>query len=375
MRICVSLSALQRALAFASRISATRTTEPILTHVLLRAHRGRFEILATDRELALRTDLGPTGEKWATTVHAGQLAKFILSHPPGAPAELQCTTGERTVISVHGARVTFRSYPPAEFPTGLFDPDPNDRAVDVPRWVFAAAAAAARIADTRESSSLACVQIRLEPSRLIVAAAHPHRMQRLEIPVDPDDGTPTGEVLISRRGALELVHILDEPGDGRLTIGGGRCWTTLGHSTLAIRTFAGTFPDLSPLIPGPPIASATLFPGSLIDATRRMMELLGDHGEIRLAIGDGLGISGGPTDSIEEVAETVAAVTAGNEQGCTVQARYLYDLVAGAEPGMAVTIGVRGAEAPLSCTSPAMPGWLAVTMPIRPEIGRAADSR
>jgi len=115
MKIVLQQQKLEATLALANRISATKTTLPILSHVLLTTDNGRLKIASTNLEVSLSAYIGAhVEEEGSIAVPTGLLHNYVQSL---APEKLTLSSKENSFL-VTGATTSaeFLTMSADEFP-------------------------------------------------------------------------------------------------------------------------------------------------------------------------------------------------------------------------------------------------------------------
>ncbi len=89
MRIQITQVKLNRALSLLSRVASSKTSLPILSNILFKAHKGNLELAATNLEVAItHTTHGKIDEEGSVTVPARLLHEFISQLPKDSTIDL-----------------------------------------------------------------------------------------------------------------------------------------------------------------------------------------------------------------------------------------------------------------------------------------------
>ncbi len=230
----------------AQRISQSRTTIPVLTHILLRAAGEKLHISATDLELSFTVPCDcELREEGAIAVPAKKLVEVIKASD-GEDVELQYQSGRGLHIAVGGCSFTLRGMSAEEFPSiAEVEADP----VEIPCRTLERMISKTLFAISTEESrfQLAGALLRLEVAgAATMVATDGHRMAVIDASIEADDGG-IGDLLIPRKTLVEIGRFnSDERVELRRT--DHHMAFTVGRRQLVSRVLEGTFPDYERVI-------------------------------------------------------------------------------------------------------------------------------
>ncbi len=121
MKLTIERTALLKSLGHVQSVVERRNTIPILSNVLLEAHKGsggeRLALTATDMDLAI-VDHAPaeTAAPGAATVPAHMLYDIVRKLPDGAEIALDTGSGQTMALQAGRARFALQMLPDADFP-------------------------------------------------------------------------------------------------------------------------------------------------------------------------------------------------------------------------------------------------------------------
>ncbi len=194
-----------------------RQTMPVLANVLLSARDNRLAITGTDLEVELvaatKVGLEQPGD---ITVPGRKLVDIFRALPDGVNVTLS-TEGERAMVRAGRSRFTLSTLPAAEFP--VIEEINAAQTLSLPQGEFR------RLID-KTHFSMAQQDVRYYLNGLLLetqegvlraVATDGHRLALCEMAL-PSAGR-TGQVIVPRKGVLELQRILGTEGTVELAIG------------------------------------------------------------------------------------------------------------------------------------------------------------
>ena len=105
MKLTIERAALLKALAHVQSVVERRNTIPILSNVLITAHKGRLSLAATDMDLAItETVEANAGKTGSTTAPAHTLYEIVRKLPDGAQVELETASDGSTTPNSSSSR-------------------------------------------------------------------------------------------------------------------------------------------------------------------------------------------------------------------------------------------------------------------------------
>lgn len=341
-----------------------RQTMPILANVLLVARDGRLSITASDLEVELvasqDTEIDQDGE---ITVPGRKLIDIIKALPAESKISLKLD-GDRVRVQSGRSRFTLSTLPAAEFP--IVD-DINAQAS-----VVISKSDAHRLLE-KTHFSMAQQDVRyylngmlLEASGKLLraVATDGHRLALCEVKLAKKcDGEH--QVIVPRKGVLELERLLTGDGDVTLAIGSNHIRVELDNIRFTSKLIDGRFPDYDRVIP-----------------TAESSPMLGEREVLRQAFGRAAILSNEKYRGIrldvkndvirilahnpeqEEAEEEVAVSYGGDEMEIGFNVNYLLDAL-GAIDSDKVQVGLIDANSSCLISEPGNESCKYVVMPMR----------
>lgn len=252
MQISCKQPELSRALAIVSHAVSTRSTLPILSHILLHATGEHLELSATNLEIGIHVWIEALVHEGGTiTVPARVMTDFVGSLPIST---VELTTDQNT-DSVHvkstRSSATIRGMDATEFPIipdAENSSDPITLEAAQLKKVIAEVAFAAAQDDARPV--LTSVLLRIRNEQIMLASSNGFCLATLTLPLPGNDET-RDDLLIPARTLQELARILPPTGDVQMIVTPNRS-QVLFHTDqidLVSRLIEGTYPNVHGLVP------------------------------------------------------------------------------------------------------------------------------
>jgi DNA polymerase III subunit beta len=248
MKLTIQREALLRPLQAVIGVVERRQTMPILSNVLVSSQNQRLALTGTDLEVELVAWIeGVDGEAEEVTIQGRKLLDICRALPEGAELKLS-REGDRVVLKSGRSRFVLSTLPAAEFPA--ID------VVQVPQELRIAASDLRRLLE-KTHFSMAHQDVRYYLNGLLIergngyiraVATDGHRLAKCEVKVEGLDGADQ-QVIVPRKGVLELQRLLGEDGDITLRFGAGHVQADLPHVRFTSKLIDGRFPDYDRVIP------------------------------------------------------------------------------------------------------------------------------
>ena len=354
------LSPLQAVIGVVER----RQTMPILANVLLSAKGGRLAVTATDLEVELvatsEVDVQRNGE---ITVPGRKLLDICRALPEGVEMTLNLE-GERMVVRAKKSRFTLSTLPATEFPT--VEEINAQQTLKLPQKDFKKLLEKTHFSMAQQDVRYYLNGLLLETSAksLRSVATDGHRLALCEVDL-PEGGKAGQQVIVPRKGVLELQRILGSEGEIELAIGTNHVRAQIGGIRFTSKLIDGRFPEYGRVIP----AQAN----RIIDADRDILRhslqrtaILSNekYRGIRLNIKPGILTLQAHNPEQEEAEDQIEVGYTGEEIEIGFNVNYLLDALAAIETDR-VQIALTDANSSCLNTAPGSNAARYVVMPMR----------
>jgi DNA polymerase-3 subunit beta len=224
-----------------------RQTLPILSNVLIKLAEGRLELTGTDLEVQLVARCPvETGDSGSITVPARKLLDICRLLPDRSTLSVECRQ-EKFAIHSGSSRFNLSTLPAENYPE--FD-------AGTPELEFSVAPARLRRALEKTTFAMAQQDVRyylngllldLDGRMLRTVASDGHRLAFFEEPLESET---TRQIIIPRKGVLELNRLLGEGEDEiSVEIAPNTVRVNLGAVSFAAKLVEGRFPDYQRVMP------------------------------------------------------------------------------------------------------------------------------
>ncbi|GAB5497806.1 MAG: DNA polymerase III subunit beta [Pseudohongiellaceae bacterium] len=249
MQLTISREALLRPLQLVSGVVERRQTLPVLSNVLLVLKGSELSLTGTDLEVELvgRVPVEEVGSEGAITVPARKLLDICKSLSDDAMIDLTLQDS-KLLLKSGRSRFTLTTLPASEFPQ--VEEEPDTFSLQLPQ---------ARLKELLEATSFAMAQqdvryylngmlFEVDPGYLRVVATDGHRLA-METMAMENAISESQQLILPRKGVMELSRLLDDAGDIDLTFGQNHIRATVPEYTFTSKLVDGKFPDYNRVLP------------------------------------------------------------------------------------------------------------------------------
>lgn len=368
MDLYIDREELGRGLARVQNVVERRSTQPVLSHVLLNARDGGLRMTATDTEVAFIGDLAANVAKpGQVAVDAANLFQVVRALPDPT-VQLLLHAGNK--LEIRSGRATFKlpglsaeEYPPlpAFDATGAARIPESELRRLVEQTIFAVATD-----DVRYGLNGVHIEQVSHPDgqRLRMVATDGHRLSAAECSFE---GTVaiTPRMLIPRKALTVLRKLLEGDETTELSFGQGAIRLTRPGQTFWFRLLDGEFPEYRAVVPGEGRHKAALEREPFAAALRRVGILVQDRARaVRFGFKEAeLEIEVSNVDR-GEIRETLPCELEGETVAAGFNARYLSDIL-GVVRGDRLTLELAHPLAPCLVKTVGSDDAFFVIMPMR----------
>jgi len=353
------LAALQSVIGVVER----RQTMPILANLLLASDQGKLSITATDLEVELvaKAEIKASADG-RITVPGRKLLDICRSLPDGTTLAFT-QEGDKLTVKAGRSRFVLATLPAGDFPT--IDELAQQQTLKL------AQADLRRLLDKTHFSMaqqdvryyLNGMLLETDGKMLRTVATDGHRLALCEMDLPAKAGSQ--QVIVPRKGVLELQRLLGSEGDVSITIGTNHIRAQIADVRFTSKLIDGRFPEYSRVIPNAPPRMVVADRESLRAALQRTAILANEkYRGIRLALKKDLLTLQAHNPEQEEAEEQVEVSYKGDELEVGFNVGYLLDAL-GAVDGTEVEIGVTDGNSSCLVRAPGATSSRYVVMPMR----------
>lgn len=341
-----------------------RQTMPILANVLVVGRGDELAITATDLEVELVAKTTVTIQQAGEVTLPGRKLLDIIRALPDKAQVTVSIESERATVRSGKSRFTLATLPASEFPTV------DD--IRAQQTLKISQTALKRLLDKTHFSMaqqdvryyLNGMLLEAEGKSLRTVATDGHRLAFCEASLETD-ASSSQQVIVPRKGVLELQRLLSGDGAVELAIGTNHVRAEIGSIRFTSKLIDGRFPEYGRVIPPNPSKRIAADRDTLRAALQRAAILSNEkYRGIRLAVKSGLLTLQSHNPEQEEAEEELEINYGGEELEIGFNVNYLLDALAALESGD-VELGLTDANNSCLLTSGGTPQAKYVVMPMR----------
>ncbi len=366
MKFTASREALLKPLQAVIGVVERRQTMPILANVLLVAKNNRLSITATDLEVELvatgEADVSSGGE---ITVPGRKLLDICRALPENAEVAVSLS-GDKLGLRSGRSRFTLTTLPAAEFPS--VEDIKAGAPIELPQAVLGRLIEKTWFSMAQQDVRYYLNGLLLETGKnqLRAVATDGHRLALAQVQAD-GKGLGSGEtqVIVPRKGVLELQRLLGDQGDLTLELGQNHIRIQLDGIRFTSKLIDGRFPEYERVIPRDTENVVTADREQLRGALQRTAILSNEkYRGIRLSIRAGSITLQAHNPEQEEAEEELEVEYSGEELEIGFNVNYLLDAL-GAIDAEQVTLAVVDGNSSCLLRDPGSDDCKYVVMPMR----------
>lgn len=249
MHFVISREALLKPLQLVSGVVERRQTLPVLSNVLLVLNNDELSLTGTDLEVELvgRTRVATAHTHGAVTVPARKLLDICKSLSDDAMVEVSLDE-KKLLVKSGRSRFTLVTLPSSEFPNVEEEPD-----------TFSLTLPQKKLGEVIDSTSFAMAQqdvryylngmlFEVSPDYLRVVSTDGHRLA-METLESKNDIASVQQLILPRKGVMELARLLEDEGDITLVFGQNHIRAAVADFTFTSKLVDGKFPDYNRVLP------------------------------------------------------------------------------------------------------------------------------
>ncbi|MDE2347308.1 MAG: DNA polymerase III subunit beta [Gammaproteobacteria bacterium] len=341
-----------------------RQTMPVLANVLLGVHDGRISITATDLEVELvaaaEVSMVDAGD---ITVPGRKLLDILRALPEKISVSIS-VEGEKIVIKAGRSRFSLSTLPATEFP--VIDDIHAEQTVRIERATLSRLLEKTHFSMAQQDVRyyLNGMLLEIDGEILRGVATDGHRLALSEAPL-AEKAKSSQQVIVPRKGVLELQRILTGEGHCEVAIGTNHIRANIGDVRFTSKLIDGRFPEYSRVIPAAPATAIKADRDALRQALQRTAILSNEkYRGIRITVKKNVISVQAHNPEQEEAEEEVEVGYDGIDLEVGFNVNYLLDALAAID-GVEVELGLTDSNSSCLIRSPGTGGSRYVVMPMR----------
>jgi len=364
MKFTTAREALLKPLQAVIGVVERRQTMPILSNVLIIAKGGQLAVTATDLEVELVAQVEVEAElDGEITVSGRKLLDICKALPEGSDVSVHLS-GEK--LSVKGGRSKFNlaTLPAAEFP--VVEDIKAGQVITVSQAVLGRLIEKTHFSMAQQDVRYYLNGMLLETggNHLRAVATDGHRLALCQAEL-AGDKLDEQQVIVPRKGVLELQRLLSGDGDLNIELGSNHIRIQLGGIRFTSKLIDGRFPEYDRVIPKESSNELKADRMEFKNALQRTAILSNEkYRGIRLVIRDSGVVLQAHNPEQEEAEEELTVEYSGEDIEIGFNVNYLLDALSAVE-GDGVTLSVQDSNSSCLIRQPGNEDCTFVVMPMR----------
>lgn len=248
MKIVCSRKDLFEGVQTAARAVSSRSSLPILSHLLISAQDGVIKLAATDLEIGVECRISANIEEQGSLTVPARIVSEMLSTLPESDVLISVDESNRVSLKCGTSDYQILGLPAEEFP--MLPEVKDDVAFTVEKSALRSAIEKTIFAVSQDESraSLTGVLIMLEEGELRLVATDTHRLCMMECPITEGKGQTAAIVPGRAMGELHRI-VQDEDGVVTVNVSQSQVLFSVDGTVLISRLIEGQFPNFQKVIP------------------------------------------------------------------------------------------------------------------------------
>jgi len=341
-----------------------RQTMPVLANVLLGVTQGRLSITATDLEVELVATTEVAVQQTGDITVPGRKFLDILRALPEKVTVAITAEGEKAVIKAGRSRFTLSTLPAPEFP--VIDDINSQQNVQISHKDLSRLLEKTHFSMAQQDVRyyLNGMLLEIDGQLLRAVATDGHRLALSEASLETKAKT-SQQVIVPRKGVLELQRVLTPEGTASVAIGTNHVRAQIGDVRFTSKLIDGRFPEYSRVIPSAPPAAIRADRDVLRQALQRTAILSNEkYRGIRINVKKNAMTVQAHNPEQEEAEEEIEVAYEGGDLEVGFNVNYLLDALAAID-GQDVELGLTDSNSSCLIRSPGNSQARYVVMPMR----------
>ena len=341
-----------------------RQTMPILSNVLLVANDGKLTITATDLEVELRAEADVNVEAAGEITVPGRKLHDICRALPDSAALDFNVTGDRVVVKAGRSRFTLSTLRAADFP--VIDEVATQQTLTLDRKSFRQLLEQTQFSMAQQDVRYYLNGLLLETDgeTLRAVATDGHRLALAELKM-ASSAQRNEQLIVPRKGVLELQRLLDGDGEIEITLGANHIQAHIGSIRFTSKLIDGKFPDYGRVVPAEPVNIIMADRELLRHALQRAAILSNEkYRGVRLALGENNVTIQANNPEQEEAEESLEVEYSGEALEIGFNVTYLLDALSAVDEDQ-VQVGLGDTNSSCLIRAPGGEASKFVVMPMR----------
>jgi len=327
MKILCKKSELTKGMQAVQNVISSKTTLPVLSHILMEGTEEKLELSATDLEVGIRSSVkAKVSQKGAITIPGRTVADIVKEAPE---EKIEITTEEKAKMTVKSGKSLFKimGLPKEEFPK--LPESSKDKGFTVQGKTLMDLIRKTSFAISRDEAryTLNGILFQVVKGQITAVATDGRRLARIQKKID--DTKLNKEVILPSKAVSEISRIVEDyKSEVKVSIGENEVVFELGDILLVARQVKGEFPDYEKVIPKTYDIRIQLEREKFLSGLRRVSLLASEKfNAVRLSLAKNKMVLAASTPELGEASEEMDIDYDGEEETLAFNPAYLTDFL------------------------------------------------
>lgn len=273
MRITINKDTILKAINIADSVISSKNINTILSNCLFNIINNKLEIIATDNEMAVKTQIDVSADNdFSFTANGKKLSSIIKELPD---EDISLTIDDSMVINIKSSNIkgnyTFYGTGSDDYPQL---PDINNKfSIDIDQAIFKEMIKKviyAAATDTIKPVFNSIYIISEKPGTLTAIATDSRRLSMITREIDSDSFVGEG-IIIPLKTINEVFKLLSNSGTCKISFDSKQCYFKINETEIISRVIEGQFPNYKQIIPKEYSHKSIIETSKILDSVKRTM--------------------------------------------------------------------------------------------------------
>ena len=327
MKIICQKSELVRGIQTVQNVISSKTTLPVLSHILMKAENNKLQLCATDLEVGIRSSVEAEVVQEGAVTMPGRTIGDIVKEAPEEKIEILADEKSKVTISCGKSLFRIMGLPKEEFPK--LPESGKGKGFDISKKTMKELIKKTSFAISREEARYALNGILFEVGKEEITAVSTdgRRLAKVKKAIA---GTKTEkQVILPSKAVNEVNRIIEDvEGEVRMAIGENEVTFEMDGIMLMARLVKGDFPDYDKVVPKTYSDRITLDREKFLSGIRRVSLLTSEKSNtIKISLSRDRMVLSASTPELGEASEEMDISYEGEEEILAFNPVYLMDFL------------------------------------------------
>lgn len=273
MKLTINKDTILKAINIADSVISSKNINTILSNCLFNISRDKVEIIATDNEMAVKTQIDASADSnFSFTANGKKLSSIIKELPD---EDISLTIDDSMVINIKSSNIkgsyTFYGTDSNEYPQ--LPEISNQNSVDIDQAVFKEMIKKviyAAATDTIKPVFNSIYIISEKPGTITAIATDSRRLSMITREIDSEAFIGEG-IIIPLKTINEVYKLLSNSGSCKISFDSKQCYFKINETEIISRVIEGQFPNYKQIIPKEYSHKSIIETSKILDSVKRAM--------------------------------------------------------------------------------------------------------